>query len=91
MALERQGMNLHGASAYMAADQLARNPRFREVQVPANQLRSLPPGAIVVWDRGQGKPHGHISIALGNGQEASDVLRNQITNYGTRHRVFLPR
>jgi hypothetical protein len=90
MALERQGMNLGGLSAYMAADQLARNPRFREVQVPTNQLRSLPPGAIVVWDRKPGKPHGHISIALGNGKEASDVIRNQITGYGSRHRVFLP-
>lgn len=91
MALNRQGVNLDGLSAYQGADQLARNPRFREVQVPTNQLRSLPPGAIVVWNRKPGRPHGHISIALGNGREASDVIRNQITNYGSQHRVFLPR
>lgn len=91
MALNRQGVNLDGLSAYQGADQLARNPRFREVQIPASQLRSLPPGAIVVWNRRPGKPHGHISIALGNGREASDVIRNQITGYGSQHRVFLPK
>lgn len=91
MALNRQGVNLDGLSAYQGADQLARNPRFREVQVPREQLRSLPPGAIVVWNRKPGKPHGHISIALGNGREASDVIRNQISNYGSQFRVFLPK
>ncbi|MGE4203104.1 MAG: hypothetical protein AB7J86_20800 [Vulcanimicrobiota bacterium] len=89
-ALGRHGVNVHGASAYMAADQLAGNPKFREVRVPANQLRNLPPGAVVVWNRGAGHPHGHISIALGDGREASDKIRNQITNYGTSFRVFLP-
>ena len=91
MALNRQGVNLEGLSAYQGADQLARNPRFREVRVDRNALRSLPPGAIVVWDRKAGHPHGHISIALGNGREASDVLRNQIANYGSAYRVFLPK
>jgi len=91
MALERQGVSLHGLSAYQGADQLARNPRFREVQVSREQLRQLPPGAVVVWNKGNGRPHGHISISLGNGREASDVIRNQITGYGTSYRVFLPR
>jgi hypothetical protein len=91
MALNRQGVNLDGLSAYQGADQLARNPRFREVQVDRNALRGLPPGAIVVWNRKPGHPHGHISIALGNGREASDVIRNQITGYGSAFRVFLPK
>jgi len=91
MALNRQGMQLHGVSAYMAAGQLARNDRFREAKMGRQDLRNLPPGAIVVWNKGQGRPHGHISVALGNGKEASDVLRNQITNYPTNFRVFLPK
>lgn len=91
MALNRQGVQLDGLSAYQGADQLARNPRFREVRVSRDGLRSLPPGAVVVWDRKAGHPHGHISIALGNGREASDVIRNQITGYGSAFRVFLPR
>lgn len=91
-ALRPMGVNLEGGSAYMAADQLANNPRFREIQVPRDQLRQLPPGAVVVWNRNNqaGKPHGHISISLGNGMEASDKLRRQITNYPSSYRVFIP-
>lgn len=89
--LRKIGVNLTGRSAYMAADQLARSNRFREVRVSRSQLRQLPAGAIVVWNRGPGKPHGHISIANGRGQEASGRIRNQIVNYPSTHRVFLPR
>lgn len=90
-ALRKFGVNVHGASAYMAADQLANNPKFREVQVSPKDLPRLPAGAVVVWNKGNGHQHGHISIALGNGKEASDKLRNQITNYGTSVRVFIPK
>lgn len=90
-ALRKFGVNVSGASAYMAADQLAKNPKFREVKVPEKELPKLPAGAVVVWNKGNGHEHGHISIALGNGKEASDKLRNQITGYGTSFRVFLPK
>jgi len=91
MALEKQGMTLNGVSAYMAADQLAKNKKFGEAKgLQRNDLRNLPPGAIVVWNKGKGHPHGHISVALGNGREASDVLRNQIVNYPSSFRVFMP-
>jgi hypothetical protein len=97
-ALERAGVKgVGGASAYMAADQLAKNPRFREIRVNPKDLPKLPAGAVVVWDRGgsgatsAGKIHGHISIALGNGKEVSDRIRNQTTSMGSRVRVFLPK
>lgn len=90
-ALAKHGVNVHGASAYMAADQLAKSDKFREVSVQPKDLAKLPAGAVVVWNKGAGHPHGHISIALGNGKEASDKLRTQITNYGTSVRVFLPK
>ncbi len=91
-ALERAGVKgVGGASAYMGADQLARNPKFREIKVSQKDLAKLPAGAVVVWNRGSGHPHGHISIALGDGREASDKIRKQITNYGTSFRVFLPK
>ena len=90
-ALARQGVNLHGVSAYMAAGQLARNGNFQEVRgLSRGDLRGLPPGAVVVWNRGPGHPHGHISVALGNGTEASDVIRRQIQNYPSSFRVFMP-
>ena len=84
------GRFLWGASAYMAADQLAVHSRFFEVSV--SDLRSLPAGAVVVWGRGS-SAHGHISVALGNGQEASDHLTGQMTYHygGGRARVFYPR
>lgn len=90
-ALAKFGVSVHGASAYMAADQLAKSDKFREVKVEPKDLPKLPAGAVVVWDKGAGHEHGHISIALGNGKEASDKLREQITNYGTSCRVFIPK
>lgn len=97
-ALERAGVKgVGGASAYMAADQLAKNPRFREIQVAPKDLPKLPAGAVVVWDRGgsgassAGKTHGHISISLGDGREVSDRIRNQTTSMGSKVRVFLPK
>ena len=81
---------LYGASAYMAADQLERHSRFTEVST--SELARLPAGAIVVWARGYTE-HGHISIALGDGREASDHLAQQMTSHygGGLARAFLPR
>ena len=89
-AMARQGVRLNGVPAYTAASQLARNGNFREVRLGRDQLRSLPAGATVVWAPHGKHRYGHVSIALGNGREASDVLRSQITNYGSSFRVFLP-
>lgn len=86
------GVQLSGASAYMAADQLAASDKFREIQVSPDQLRDLPAGAVVVWDKTSASPHGHISVALGNGQEASDHVQSQITSLrgSNDYRVFVP-
>ncbi|MEE2645432.1 MAG: hypothetical protein VYD19_10900 [Myxococcota bacterium] len=84
------GTFLYGVSAYMAADQLAAHPRFTEVW--GRSLPALPAGAVVVWGRGS-SAHGHISIALGDGREASDHIAQQMTYHygGAGARVFLPR
>lgn len=89
-ALSKIGISATGASAYMAADQLAKNPKVKEMKVAQSDLPKLPAGAIVVWNKGNGHEHGHISISTGDGKEASDLMRNQITNYGTSFRVFMP-
>lgn len=82
---------LSGMHAYMAADYLARNPRFREVNVSVAKLPSLPAGAIVVWDKGH-SISGHISIADGQGNEISDHISPQMLAHygGAGARVFLP-
>jgi hypothetical protein len=85
------GVQLTGGSAYMAADQLASNPKFIEISVSPELLKDLPPGAIVVWDRTDASPHGHISVSLGNGQEASDHIQQQMTSLrgAQNYRVFV--
>jgi hypothetical protein len=92
MALEKVGINgIGAASAYMVADQLAKHQKFKEVQVSRDQLKSLPAGAIVVWGQSAGHQHGHISVALGDGREASDHVQGQITGMaGSTLRVFIP-
>lgn len=93
-ALARVGLaNLSGASAYMAAEQLSKNNAFTEVDVsPAEKLTKLPAGAVVVWEATKTKPHGHVSIALGDGREASDHIQRQMTKRpdNARYRVFMP-
>lgn len=88
---EATGVQLHGASAYMAADQLAASDKFKEITVSPDQLKDLPPGAVVVWGQTDVSPHGHISVALGNGQEASDHIQDQMTSLRghQNYRVFI--
>lgn len=90
-ALEKHGITIKSRSAYMAADQLAKNPIFKEVKVKRSKLIDLKPGTIVVWDKCNGHPHGHISISIGGGKEASDCIRDQFTDYGPRFKVFEPK
>lgn len=90
-SLRKFGVQTSGMSAYMAGDQLAKSKKFREVKMSPSELKKLPAGAVVVWNKGGGHPHGHISIADGKGKEYSDVPRDQITTYGTSVRVFLPK
>lgn len=87
------GVGLYGMSAYMAADQLAKSAQFDEVTRSAAELSSLPRGAVVVWGKTAASPDGHISIALGDGREASDHVEAQMTSLRghTNFRVFLPK
>lgn len=84
------GLSLTGPSAYLAARQLAASERFQEVSLKPEQLKNLPAGSIVVWGRNKKHPHGHVSVADGQGHEISDRVRPQITAYGTTLRVFVP-
>ena len=90
-AVERiTGPFLWGSSAYMAADQFASSTDFFEVYY--KDLRYLQSGAIVIWEKGN-SPHGHISVAIGDGREASDHVATQMTYHhgGGKARVFLPK
>lgn len=84
-----------GNSAYQAADVLARNKNFKEVQVSRDDLKNLPAGCVIVWDRNyvgtkSSDVHGHIAVTLGNGKEASDHLPDKTYMLRSSHRVFVP-
>ena len=86
------GFRLSYNSAYQAIPDLQSRSDFTEVTnqyARASDLVNLPAGAIVVWENSSNHPHGHISIALGDGREASDHIQNQTTNYGTQYHVFI--
>lgn len=90
-AVERiTGPFLWGAHAYQAASQFASSAHFYETF--DSNLRALPAGAIVVWGKGSSRS-GHISVALGDGREASDHITSQMTYHygGSPARIFLPR
>lgn len=90
-AMESMGLPVHReAAAWMAVDDFQKNPRFQEVKVPKDKLKSLPAGAVVIWDKGSGLPYGHISVALGDGREASSKVRDQLL-LNTNFHVFLPK
>jgi len=79
------------ASAYMYANVLAHDHRFREIKnVSDAQLKKLPPGAVVVFApyNSPGNPHGHIYVTLPGGREASDHIQNRSTRGSQR--VFVP-
>jgi hypothetical protein len=99
-ALARMGINQRG-NAYQHAEMFARRSDFREVNVSRDELRNLPPGAVIVWGRSAAKPYGHIAVSLGGGMEASDHVQRMVTggSYGTdfgrgetgrQFRVFIP-
>ena len=103
--MEAYGLNmkLPFGSAYMATEYFRGNvegyeeiaQHFQEVEVDESELSSLPPGAVVVWDKGgnaseAGRKHGHISISLGDGRESSDHIQQQITGRGVKFYVFIP-
>lgn len=82
------------ASAYQEADKLAHHKNFKEVFVSREDLKSLPAGCVIVWDKNAAgtRPsdiHGHITITLGDGKEASDHITNTYM-LNTQFRVFVP-
>lgn len=83
---------LYGHSAYQAAGILSKNSKFKEIRVNSSTLPKLSAGSIVVWGKTGVSPNGHISVALGNGKEASDHVTSQLTSLrGYKNfRVFVP-
>ncbi len=69
-ALKSLSVNLHGASAYEAKDLLLQDNRF--VPLAVSDVDQLELGDIIVFNRSDSHPDGHISVYQGNYTEASD-------------------
>lgn len=81
---------IRGKSAYMAAGMLRKHKNFTEIQgLTKSDLKSLPAGCVIVWDKSQGHKHGHIAVTLGNGQEASDHVQGLVQR-NAKFWVFVP-
>ena len=93
-----------GVYAYQAADKLAGKEagyedvasHFKEVNIERSELKNLPPGCIVVWDRNNSSSGaavaGHIAITAGDGVAYSDHLESPMhyLNSSVGYRVFVP-
>ena len=77
-------------SAYQAVGILSNNKNFKKVNVSSDNLRNLPAGCVVVWDRCAGHPHGHITVTLGDNKSASDHLESKVAQMHTNFCVFVP-
>lgn len=84
------------SSAYMLNDKYLKTGSFAKVEVNTlEELRDLPPGCIIVWERGQGfgkafAQHGHVAVTQGLGKATSDY-NQEIKNYKSKFSVYVPK
>ena len=53
---------MHGGSAYMAKKYLDNNTNFVRINCNIEDLKYLPQGSVVVFDKGKSRKHGHIGV-----------------------------
>lgn len=94
-SLQISGLDKKGetrvAAAWMAVNTLGNSKNFQRVNIENKKdLINLPAGCIIVWNKSEGHPYGHITVTLGNGKEASDHVQDLITNRNAEFAVFVP-
>lgn len=91
--LQRTGLyNGHTASAYQMGGTLAKNKNFQEVSPNSVNLKDLPAGCILVYDKGAAgynSTHGHIEVTLGDGTACSDGRTRNVRRTNNM-RIFVP-
>ena len=92
-ALQRTGMhNGHTASAYQMGGVLGKNKNFQEIDPSTVNLKQLPAGCILVYDKGAAgysSKHGHIEVTLGDGTACSDGRTHNLRSTQNM-RIFVP-
>ena len=69
-ALSPLGVTLTGSAAYQAREQLLADSRF--MPVATDDSTNLCRGDIIVFNKSESHPYGHICVYQGNGEESSD-------------------
>jgi hypothetical protein len=78
--------------AYQWVAGLRKNKNFKEIDVKGQDLKNLPPGAVIVYDRGDAgasAKSGHITIAKGDGTFVSDFNEKRVKVSDNAY-VFIP-
>lgn len=91
-ALTRQGLDNTRGDAWTRASGLAQNKNFQEISANDVDLKSLPAGCILVYDKGAAgysSQYGHIEVTLGDGTACSDG-RTRNLRKSNRMRIFVP-
>jgi hypothetical protein len=77
-------------SAYLMTNSLRRNRNFAEISA-STSLRDLPPGTIIIYNRGaQGynETHGHVEIITQDRRAVSDAITDNL--YKRPSHIFIP-
>ena len=91
-AMERLGIVGKRGDAWELRDSLRNNPHFKEVDIRSINVKNLPAGCVLVYQRGAAgysSKYGHVEITLGNGKAASDFINNNIKT-SSNMSVFVP-
>ena len=76
--------------AFQCDDILRKNPNFKEISTVGLDLKTLPAGCVLVYERGvagYSNKYGHIEITDGKGNAYSD---GKTRNIGPGAKVFIP-
>jgi len=92
-AISKSGLGSYEyGHAYAVADTLGRNNNFKEINISGRDLKNLPAGCVIVYnkgDAGYSSSYGHVEITLGSGKAASDFVNGNIKS-SDKARVFVP-
>ena len=91
-AIEKCGLGKYvSGNACDMVNIMRRNKNFREVNTAGVNVKGLPAGAVVVYDRGvagYSSSYGHVEIATGDGRCVSDGVTRNPRNNPTA--IFIP-
>lgn len=90
-AIETAGLGQKkSGDAYQLAGILKQNKNFKEISTDGLDLKSLPAGCVLVYDKGvsgYSSQYGHTEITIGDGTAGSGGITNNIRKGA---RVFIP-